>query len=228
MEQNQQRQVKDSPSLCSLPFRILGTLIVALFFSLIVEWIGIALFWQDQGAEHARLLMVEEFSWFSQEFQHSLIYNDPVKLMTQAMHTTTEWLWVKSGFNEWTKSHKGEFGHYLFTQLYVYIQASFYVIITFMIRLAIIVFTSPIFILAAMVGFVDGLVQRDLRRFGVGRESAFKYHHAKKMVLPTMFLAWTIYLSLPFSIYPNLIFVPSALFFGFIITYTTANFKKYL
>ncbi|MDG6428866.1 TIGR03747 family integrating conjugative element membrane protein [Glaesserella parasuis] len=109
-----------------------------------------------------------------------------------------------------------------------YIESTLYVIIIFIIRLLIIILTSPLFILVAIVGLTDGLVQRDLRRFGVGRESAFKYHHAKKSVAPVMFIAWIIYLAIPISIHPNLILIPAAILFGIMIALTASNFKKYL
>lgn len=80
-------------------------------------------------------------------------------------------------------------GAWIYHYLRDYIESVLYVIITFIIRLMIIVLISPLFLLVALVGG-DGLVQRDLRRFGVGRESVFKYHHAKRVVFPVMLLAW--------------------------------------
>ena len=86
---------------------------------------------------------------------------------------------------------------------------------------------APYFYLLPLYGG-DGLVQRDLRRFGVGRESVFKYHHAKKVVFPVMLLAWGLYLSISFSIHPNWILIPSAIFLGLTILFTASSFKKYL
>ncbi|SYT33484.1 integrating conjugative element membrane protein, PFL_4697 family [Klebsiella pneumoniae] len=42
------------------PWHIIGMLLVSLLFSLIVEYIGIAFFWPDQGAEHSRAVMQTE------------------------------------------------------------------------------------------------------------------------------------------------------------------------
>lgn len=121
-----------------------------------------------------------------------------------------------------------EWGAWIYHYLRDYIESVLYVIITFIIRLMIIVLISPLFLLVALVGGGDGLVQRDLRRFGVGRESVFKYHHAKRVVFPVMLLAWGLYLSIPFSIHPNWILIPSAIFFGLTISFTASSFKKYL
>lgn len=103
-----------------------------------------------------------------------------------------------------------------------------YVTLMTLTRCVILVLTAPLFILAAIVGFTDGLVSRDLRRFGAGRESAFVYHHAKRMVTPIFLTGWLIYLSLPFSIHPSLFLLPCALVFGLMIAIATASFKKYL
>ena len=46
----------------------------------------------------------------------------------------------------------------------------------FSVRLAILTLAMPVFLLFSLVALVDGLVQRDLRRWGGGRESSFVYH----------------------------------------------------
>ena len=51
---------------------------------------------------------------------------------------------------------------------------------------------------AAFVGLVDGLVRRDIRRFGAGRESGFIYHRARASLIPLAVLPWVTYLALPF------------------------------
>lgn len=122
---------------------------------------------------------------------------------------------MQTGIQSWLDNpNNSEWDAWIYHYLRDYIESVLYVIIIFIIRLMIIVLTSPLFLLAALVGVVDGLVKRDLRRFGVGRESAFKYHHAQRAVLLVMLLAWALYLSIPFSIHPNWLLIPSAIFFG--------------
>ena len=79
-----------------------------------------------------------------------------------------------------------------------------------------------------VVALVDGLVRRDLRRWGGGRESSFVYHYAKKAAIPLIIMAWVFYLALPFSLHPSWIILPFALVFGFAVTITASTFKKYL
>ncbi|MDP8189075.1 TIGR03747 family integrating conjugative element membrane protein [Pasteurella skyensis] len=237
-ETNNQIEVRQKSSLLG---RIIGFLVLSLILSIIVEWLCMTFIWNEPGALHSKKMMLDEFNWFSSEFQKSLLYSKPVSLAEQIINFLYEWIFVKTGLQVWLNSPKiGIWRMEFFGQIYVlkygqiigqlsaYIEAMFYIFIVFIIRLLIIVLTSPLFILVAVVGVTDGLVQRDLRRFGVGRESAFKYHHAKSTIGPIMILGWILYLAIPISIHPNLILIPAAILFGFVISITASNFKKYL
>ena len=78
----------------------------------------------------------------------------------------------------------------------------------FSVRLAILMLAIPVFLLFSLVALVDGLVRRDLRRWGGGRESSFVYHYAKKAAIPFIVLTWVVYLSLPFSLHPTFVILP--------------------
>ena len=80
-----------------------------------------------------------------------------------------------------------------------------------MVRLLVLVLTLPLFLLAAFVGMIDGLVRRDIRKFGAGRESGFIYHRAKASLMPLAVLPWIIYLTLPVSVHPLLVLLPLSL-----------------
>lgn len=103
-----------------------------------------------------------------------------------------------------------------------------YVTLVFLMRVTILVLSVPLFILVALVGIVDGMVRRDLRRYGAGYESSFLYHHAKRFVKPAVYIPCILYLSAPFSVYPNLLLLPAALLMGLAISVTMGSFKKYL
>lgn len=207
---------------------IIGTLLLSLLLSIIVEWVCMTWVWEEAGAEHSKAVMFQEFGWFSSEFQHSLIYSTPVAFAEESIRFLHQWLLINTGVQSWLEQPGTGIGAIIYDYAGAYVEAMFYVIIVFVIRLFIIILTSPLFLLAGFVGLVDGLVQRDLRKFGVGRESAFKYHHAKQSLTPIMLLAWILYLSIPFSIHPNFILIPAAVMFGFMIRMTASNFKKYL
>ena len=93
----------------------------------------------------------------------------------------------------------------------------------FSVRLAILTLAMPIFMLFSLVALVDGLVQRDLRRWGGGRESS-----SKKAALPLVVMTWVTYLALPFSLHPTFIVLPFAVLFAFAVAVTASTFKKYL
>jgi integrating conjugative element membrane protein (TIGR03747 family) len=86
----------------------------------------------------------------------------------------------------------------------------------------------PLILTAAFVGLIDGLVRRDVRRFGAGRESGFIYHRAKASLMPLAVLPWITYLALPISVHPLLILLPSAALLGLAVSLTAGSFKKYL
>ena len=86
----------------------------------------------------------------------------------------------------------------------------------------------PVFAMFALVAIVDGLVKRDLRRWGGGRESSFVYHWAKRSALPLLVLTWVIYLAFPVSVHPSFIVLPFAMLFALSVTVTASSFKKYL
>ncbi|TWR13338.1 TIGR03747 family integrating conjugative element membrane protein, partial [Xanthomonas vasicola] len=88
--------------------------------------------------------------------------------------------------------------------------------------------TLPLIFTAAFVGLIDGLVRRDVRRFGAGRESGFIYHRAKASLMPLVVLPWVTYLALPISVHPLLILLPSAALLGWAVSLTAGSFKKYL
>ena len=99
---------------------------------------------------------------------------------------------------------------------------------TFLVRLLVVVMTLPLILTAAFVGLIDGLVRRDVRRFGAGRESGFVYHRAKASLMPLAMLPWVTYLALPISVHALVILVPSAALWGIAVSLTAGSFKKYI
>ena len=209
----------------------------SLLLSLIIEWIGIALLWPEQGYRHSQDMLEAELGWLSRDFTRSLLHTDPVQAAQYLIAMAYDLLFVKSGFIDFVQTARTppadaprwqRYSFQLFLTLENYLLATIYVTLTFLVRLVILSLTLPLFAMAALTGFVDGLVRRDLRRFGAGRESGFVYHHAKRAIGPLFFSAWIIYLSLPFSLHPNWILLPCAVLLGLAISIAAGSFKKYL
>ncbi|HAT1683426.1 TPA: TIGR03747 family integrating conjugative element membrane protein [Klebsiella oxytoca] len=212
----------------SWPGKICTTLIGSLFFSLVVEWAGIAFLWPGQGAEHSHMMLNTELGWFTQNVTRSLLMDNPLQQLNAFLHPLWQWLFLDTGFIRWLAQLRHKPSDHWLHLVEIYSLATAYIILTFVLRVFILLLTSPLFVLAAMVGMTDGLVRRDIRRYGCGHESGFVYHHAKRSVIPVFFLTWIIYLSLPFSVNPCVILLPSALIFGLSITIMFGTFKKYL
>ncbi|MGF6331134.1 integrating conjugative element membrane protein (TIGR03747 family) [Pseudomonas sp. BS3782 TE3695] len=223
-------------SAISLMLRIIGLLIASLLFSILIEFAGLLLFWGDQGWRHSQAMLTSELGWLSEHFKSSLLIQQPGQTIVQWLDFLNQWLLVKTGFAGFAQqtrvsSQGNDFWSWI-NQLYVSIEdlvlAAVYVTFTFVVRLSILVLATPLFLLAALTGLVDGLMRRDLRKFGAGRESSFVYHRAKRAVIPLLIVPWVIYLSLPFSINPLAVFFPCAVFLGMVIAITAATFKKFL
>lgn len=223
-------------SAISLVLRIIGLLIASLLFSILVEFAGLLLFWGDQGWRHSQTMLTSELDWLSEHFKSSLIIQQPGQTIVQWLDFLNQWLLVNTGFADFAqqarKSSQGSGIWSWINQLYVSIEsfvlAAVYVTFTFVVRLAILVLATPLFLLAMLTGFVDGLMRRDLRKFGAGRESSFVYHRAKRAVIPLLIVPWIVYLSLPFSLNPIAIFLPCAAMLGVTTAITASTFKKYI
>lgn len=226
---NQTTPIKEKPQGITA---LLVTLVASLFLSILIECVGMAFIWPEQGAQHSKNMLNTEFNYLSSDFQDSLIMSDPVRFTENIVTLVYELLMVKTGLsktlNEPVDNDNTSFSVIIVHVISEYLIATINIILVFIIRLVILVLSIPIFLLAAVLGFVDGLVRRDIRRFGAGRESSFIYHHSKKWSGKLLLLSWLIYLSIPISIHPNFIFIPMAFLFGLILSITVGSFKKYL
>jgi integrating conjugative element membrane protein (TIGR03747 family) len=223
-------------STISLMLRIIGLLIASLLLSILIEFAGLLLFWGDQGWRHSQAMLTSELDWLSEHFKASLILQQPDQMIVQVLDLLNQWMLVKTGFADFAQqarmSSQGNGFWSWINQLYVSIEdfvlAAVYITFTFVVRLTILVLATPLFLLAMFTGFVDGLMRRDLRKFGAGRESSFVYHRAKRAVIPLLIVPWIIYLSLPFSISPMAVFLPCSVLLGVTMAITAATFKKYI
>jgi integrating conjugative element membrane protein (TIGR03747 family) len=223
-----------------LPWKIIGILLASLLVSLLIEFVGMTFVWAHEGAEHSRQVMLTESGYLSQGFTRSLLMSAPVTVITGWISQAYQWLFVDSGFISWLNAARqtrspvnadqllNQAGGWLAVTLWDYLQAAVYVTVIFTIRVAILVLSIPLFIMVSITGIVDGLVRRDLRRYGAGYESSFVYHHAKLYVKPAMYGPCMLYLAWPTAVWPNLLLLPAAVMLGVVLSVVTGAFKKYL
>jgi integrating conjugative element membrane protein (TIGR03747 family) len=223
-------------SAISLVLRTIGLLIASLLFSILIEFAGLLLFWGGQGWRHSQAMLSNELGWLSEHFKSSILIQQPGPTIAQWLDVLNQWLLVKTGFADFARQARasspspGVWGwiNSVYVSIEDFVLATVYVTFTFVVRLAILLLATPLFLLATLTGFVDGLMRRDLRKFSAGRESSFLYHRAKRAVMPLLVVPWFIYLSLPFSLNPIAIFLPCAVTLGAAVAITATTFKKYL
>ncbi len=213
-------------------------LVLSLVFSILFEWIGMVFWWEEQGVLHSRQMLQSELSYLDGDLRRSLLTPDPVRyandLAERVYHLLFE-LTHLADLMDWVAPTPAaeESGvrrslHRLYVLIADFVLAAMQITQVFAVRLAILTLATPVFGLFALVALVDGLVRRDLRRWGGGRESSFVYHYAKRASLPLIIIAWVLYLSLPFSVHPSWVILPFAIGFGLAVTVTASTFKKYL
>ncbi|CAM8819947.1 TIGR03747 family integrating conjugative element membrane protein [Burkholderia pseudomallei] len=225
----------------TLPFRFLGVLIGSLFLAVLIEWVGMVILWPGQGWHHAQALLQHETNQLTADFFDSLLVHEPARMAQVWLDVAYRLAFVKTGLLAWIRDadaqthanslHGTDLPHYLglvAVHLEDYLLAALYTGLTFLVRLLVLIMVLPLFITAAFTGFVDGLVRRDIRRFGAGRESGFLHHRAKATMMPLAVLPWVTYLALPVSLNPLLVLLPCAVLLGLSVDVTAGTFKKYL
>lgn len=219
-----------------LCLRLIGLLFASLIFSIGLEFVGMLWFWPEQGWHNSHAMWLSELGWLSNHFKSSLLVQEPAQAAAKVLEHLNDWVVVRSG---WAQSDtqlkllsreaslQGQFAQ-VYVVMQDYLLAALFTVFTFVVRLAVLSLAMPLFLLAVVTGAVDGLMRRDLRRFGADRESSFVYHRAKRTLLPLMISPWMIYLSLPWSLNPIWILLPCAAVLGWMVAITAATFKKYL
>lgn len=219
-----------------LCLRLLGLLFASLLFSILLEFAGMLWFWPEQGWHHSHAMWVSELGWLSNHFKSSLLVQEPAQATSKILERINDWVVVRSGWAQSDiqlkllsreSSPQGQLA-----QAYVagqdYLLATLFTIFTFVVRLTVLTLATPLFLLAVLTGMIDGLMRRDLRKFGADRESSFVYHRAKRTLLPLTVSPWMICLSLPWSLNPIWVLLPCAALLGLMVAITAMTFKKYL
>ena len=218
--------------------QILMLAFATLLFAIVIEWVGMSFFWETEGSRHSAAMLETELHYLNSDFKRSTLVREPLQFAQRFADNFYYYGFQKTGIErglKWlatTEPQQNKHLHAFVQSAYRltadYILAAINMTSVFAVRLAVLALSAPAFILLVLVGMIDGLVQRDIRRWSGGRESAFIYHWAKKFILPSLMLPWMLYLAMPISIHPTLIVLPFAVLFALAMTVMTSTFKKYL
>ncbi|TFW43152.1 TIGR03747 family integrating conjugative element membrane protein [Pseudomonas fluorescens] len=243
-EQQQEGEKTFLGVLLAMPFQFIGVMFGSLLGAIIIEWICMYVFWPDEGWKHAQQMFEYELGWLSQSLMQSVVIKEPGRTAAWLVQTVYDWLMVKTSLQDTVngltqrirlpaRQQEGSVDlrdtvSRAMISFQDYGLAALYTVLTFCVRMVVLTLTIPLVVLAAFTGLVDGLVQRDLRKFGSGQESSYLYHKARGTIIPLTIVPWTVYLAIPVSVSPLMILLPCTALLGVSIFFTVSNFKKYL
>jgi len=161
----------------------LAWLLLALGLAILMEWTGMLLWWPEQGVAHSRALLAREVEYLDRDFRQSLLASNPARFARRAAGTAHHSLFEATGVMrilDGLARPPGPDAGAVRQRLYAlnrsvgdFVTAAIQVTQVFAVRLAILTLATPVLVLFTLVALVDGLVRRDLRRWGGGRESSF-------------------------------------------------------
>jgi integrating conjugative element membrane protein (TIGR03747 family) len=103
-----------------------------------------------------------------------------------------------------------------------------YTLVSFMQRLIWLATMLPLLCLCAVTGLTEGLVRRDLRRFGSGLESVFLHRYVIRSGSLVATTIWVCYLAQPLFLPARLVLLPATIWFGITVWMVAGSFKRWL
>lgn len=205
-------------------WRLLVWSILAVTLSIVTEWVGIAAgFW---GVDHSTEVLEKEVAYLSGFNRNFLLGVYPADLAVHFLeytHTFYDWIGLSSLSSTLANSTSS-----VVQAIAIGLQSAINITFIFATRLAISATSITGFILVALLGFMDGLTEREIRKDCGGIESAMVYHYSKRLIFPAIIFSFGLYLTLPISIHPLLIFIPAMGLVGYTIFIASSTFKKFL
>lgn len=209
--------------LALLPGVLIGFCLGAWMLAIALEWLGDAFFWRSACASHSEQVLQATWHWWRGSAGAPVWLVEDLTIVSGAL---------QQGLAALIASLNGQSGLFWTETVTTVIRCALLsagnVTLTFLLRLAILLQALPLFALAIIIGLIDGLVRRDLRRFGAGHESGFVYHYARRMIGSSLAATGLVWLTVPVFLKAGYILVPGAILIGLVISLTLGVFKKYL
>ncbi|EKH9631733.1 DUF4400 domain-containing protein [Salmonella enterica] len=191
--------------LLSLTGRLIGLVIGALVLRVVLELAGLYFWWPQEGSRHVFQVMKHEHTELVTALQPHPLGNEILVLLEKG---ATRVLMANRLLQK------------PFTALV-------YMLVSFMQRLVWLIAMQPLFYLCTLTALVDGLVQRDLRRFGSGLESVFLHRYVIRSGSSVATMLWVFYLVHPLFVPAILVLLPAALWLGITVWMAAGSFKRW-
>ncbi|HCR9735335.1 TIGR03747 family integrating conjugative element membrane protein [Citrobacter sp. FR21RM1OL9030] len=206
-----------------LPGVLAGFCLGAWMLAIALEWLGDAFFWRNACASHSEQVLQATWQWWRSSAGAPVWLVENLAIVSGAL---------QQGLAALIASLNGQSGLFWTETVTTVIRCALLsagnVTLTFLLRLAILLQALPLFALAIIIGLIDGLVRRDLRRFGAGHESGFVYHHARRMIKSSLAATGLVWLAVPVFLDPVYVLMPGTVGIGISISVVCRAFKKYL
>ncbi|WP_443581979.1 DUF4400 domain-containing protein [Salmonella enterica] len=192
--------------LLSLAGRFIGLVISALLLRVVLELAGLYFWWPQEGSRHVFQVMKREQSELVIALQP---HPQGEKIVTL----------LENGVS-----------HMLITNRLIQkpLTVLAYTLVSFMLRLTWLVATFPLLCLCVLIGLTEGLVRRDLRRFGSGLESVFLHRYVIRSGSLVATTIWVCYLAQPLFLPARLVLLPATIWFGITVWMVAGSFKRWL
>ncbi len=177
----------------------LGTWMLAIA----LEWLGEAFLWRNTCASRSELILQATWQWW-RNFAGAPVW------LVEGLAIVSDTL--QQGIAALISSLNGQSGLFwtetVITVIRCALLSACNVILTFLLRLAILWQALPLFALTITIGLIDGLIRRDLRRFSAGHDSGFVYHHARRMISSSLIATGLLWLAEPVFLEPEYALMP--------------------
>lgn len=190
----------------SLAGRIVGLVIGALVLRVVLELAGLYFWWPQEGSRHVFQVMRQEQTELAIALQSHLLGNE---ILVQ----------LEKGANCVLMANR------LLQKPFIGLT---YTLVSFMQRLVWLATMLPLLCLCAITGLTEGLVRRDLRRFGSGLESVFLHRYVIRSGSSVATTLWVFYLAQPLFVPAMLVLLPAALWLGITVWMAAGSFKRWL
>lgn len=229
-------------------FGLVAVSFTAVIVGVLIELGGSYTIWKGQGTQHVRSLVIQDLGYIAAA-PKSIVVSDTVNFSHQMIRYIAlpfekfgVLKWYDKAHGKPQKNAEEKLGsgkrmkqsldtttHHVMQFISKLLVVVMYVAMDVGLRLSIALYALPAFVLACLVGSVDGLVRRDLRRWSGGRESSFIYHHAKRYTSLALTSGFGLYLAWPFGGFnPALMVLVFTVLVAASLSTTIAAFKKYV